>query len=183
MDCLLSHELKKGTFSISRKMDCFSCHHPMETSSCQDCHQVQSRMFSGEAVLNYQATPDVMSFSLGCGECHVELEQGKTKERVREACGNCHDENYAEMMDQWQEEVSAQINSIKGKIENLKEALDRSKESQETEESLRSALEYSEVRLSLVEKDGSQGGHNYVLISEMLEDAASRLEDAEQLIQ
>ncbi len=182
MDCLLCHELKQGTFSISGKMDCFSCHHPTETSSCQDCHQVQSRMFSGRGVLDYENTPGVMYSSLGCVECHGEPEQGKTRETARAACESCHDKSYAEVMDQWQEEVNAQVNSIRNRAETLKKALDRSKGNKETQELLRSALEYSEARLRLVEKDGTEGGHNYGLISEMLEDAASRLDNAEQLV-
>jgi hypothetical protein len=182
MDCLLCHELREGTFVISKKMDCFSCYHPMETSRCEDCHKVQSQMFSGEGALDYVATPDIMYSSLGCAECHGEPEQGKSRETARAACESCHDESYAEMMDQWQEGVSAQINSIKRKIENLKQVLDRSEGSKDAQQLLRSALEYSEARLNLVEKDGSKGGHNYALISEMLEDAASRLENTEELV-
>lgn len=185
MGCLLCHELKEGTFVINRKMDCFSCHHPMEGNSCEGCHKIQSRIFSGEGVLDYDTTPDVMYSSLGCTDCHVELERGKAKEIVRASCENCHDEGYTEMMDQWQKEVNARVDSIKRKIESLKEALgtlERSKGYKETEELLKSALEFSEMRLNLVEKDGSEGGHNYTLISKMLEEAALKLENTERLV-
>jgi hypothetical protein len=181
MDCLLCHELKEGTFAISRKMDCFSCHHPMETSSCQDCHQVQSQMFSGEGMLDYEATPDVMFSSLGCTDCHAELERGETNEIVRTACESCHDDSYAEIMDQWQSDVEARVDSLRRKIESLRKTQKRSKGSKETLEFLKSALEFSEIRLILVEKDGSRGAHNYMLISQMLEEAALKLRNLDQL--
>ncbi len=182
MDCLLCHQLKEGTFVIDRKMDCSSCHHPMEETSCEECHTVQSGMFSGEGVLDYQPAPDVMYSSLGCTDCHAVPEQGMTREMVRDACENCHDEGYAEMMDQRQEEVNTKIISLREKIENLKRTLDRFEGDEETEKLLRSALEFSEKRLSLVQRDGSKGEHNYDLISKILEDAALRLEDSKLLI-
>lgn len=181
MGCLLCHELKEGTFAISRKMDCFSCHHPMETSSCEDCHKIQGQVFSGEGILDYDVTPDIMSSALGCTDCHVELERGKTNEIVRAGCGNCHDESYAEMMDQWQSDVEDRVDSIRGKIESLRKIQRRWEGSKETREFLKSALEFSEIRLILVEKDGSRGAHNYMLISQMLEEAALKLKNLDQL--
>jgi hypothetical protein len=186
MDCLLCHKLKAGTFVIDKKMDCFSCHHPMEGENCESCHKIQNRIFSGEGVLDYEATPGEMSSSLGCTDCHVELEQGKTKEIVKTSCEDCHGEGYSEMMDQWQEEVTTQVALIKGKIERLKQTLEdlkRSKGNKETEELVKSALSFSEMRWNLVEKDGSGGGHNYALISKMLEEANLKLDETKQLIQ
>lgn len=185
MDCLLCHTLKEGTFFISKKMNCFSCHHPMEGKTCESCHKIQKLIFSGVGVLDYEATPGDMS-SLGCTDCHLEVVQEKTREIVRGGCENCHGEGYSEMMDQWQQEVNSRVESITRKIENLKEslaALKRSKGDEKTEESLQSALEFSEMRLNLVKKDGSKGGHNYTLISKMLEEADLKLKEVEQRIQ
>ena len=185
MDCLLCHELKEGTFFINKKMNCYSCHHPMEGRSCESCHQIQSQLFSGEGILNYEGTPGEMS-SLACTDCHADLAEGNTKEIMRSGCENCHGEGYSEIMDQWQEEVKTQVDLINLKVKNLKETLQslrKSKTNKETEELLELALEFTELRLNLVEKDGSQGGHNFALISKMLEDASLKLKDIEQLIQ
>ncbi|MFQ6032096.1 MAG: cytochrome c3 family protein [Candidatus Zixiibacteriota bacterium] len=185
LDCLLCHELKGGTFAIDQKMECFSCHHPMEEKNCESCHKIQSQIFSGEGVLDYDATPGVMSSSLGCTDCHTEVEQEKTKEVVKTSCENCHDESYSEIMDQWQEEVTAQVALIKGKINWMRRILQDlkiSRSNKETEELVKSALSFSEMRVNLLEKDGSQGGHNYTLIPKMLEDANLKLEESRQLI-
>jgi nitrate/TMAO reductase-like tetraheme cytochrome c subunit len=185
LDCLLCHQLKDGTFTIDPQMDCFSCHHPLEGKSCGDCHQTQNQILTGKRVLDYDTIPGVMSY-LQCTDCHVHLEQGKTKEIVRTSCENCHAQGYSEMLDEWQKEVTARVASIKGKIESLQKTLQDlkgTKERNENEELVKSALNFSEIRLNLVEKDGSQGGHNYTLISKMLEEANSKLDQTRQMIQ
>ncbi len=183
MDCLNCHQLKEGTFVMDKKTDCFSCHHPMEGKNCEGCHNIQGQIFSGVAALEYDSTPGVMSSSLGCADCHVELEHGKTNEIVRASCETCHGEGYPEMMDQWQSEVETRMDSIRGKIETVKKMQKRWKGNKETLEFLKSALKFSEMRLNLVEKDGSRGAHNYMLISQMLEDAALKLKNLDQLAQ
>lgn len=105
---------------------------------------------------------------------------------MRTSCENCHAQGYSEMLDQWQKEVTAQVASIKGKIESFKQTLQDLKRVEgrgENEELIKSALNFSEIRLNLVEKDGSQGGHNYTLISKMLEEANLKLDQTRQMIQ
>jgi formate-dependent nitrite reductase cytochrome c552 subunit len=138
-------------------------------------------MFSGEGVLTYEGTPDVMSSALGCADCHAEPKQGKTKEMVRAGCENCHDETYSEMMDQWQRDITARVDSLREKIESLKKIQKSSKATEEILEFLKSALKFSEIRLILVERDGSRGVHNYPLISQMLEEAALKLKNLDQV--
>jgi hypothetical protein len=182
LDCLLCHDLKQGTFGINKKMDCFSCHHPPEGKNCGDCHQIQSQFFSGEGVLNYEPTPGVMS-SIQCPDCHGQVEQGKTGEIAKTACQNCHDPGYSDTLSLWQKGIADQIVSLKGKIERLKKDLmdlKSTKGNEENEESLRRALDFSVTRVILVEKDGSLGGHNYLLIKQMLEEAEFKLDEVEK---
>ena len=80
----------------------------MEGKNCEDCHKIQSQIFSGEGVLDYDPTPGVMS-SLGCTDCHVELEQGKTTEMVITSCENCHKEKYTAMVEKWLKELTDQV--------------------------------------------------------------------------
>jgi nitrate/TMAO reductase-like tetraheme cytochrome c subunit len=178
MDCLLCHELKEGAFVIGREVDCFSCHHPMEGKDCRECHDLQSRMLSGEGVLDYGPSPGLMS-SLGCSDCHVELQPGSTHEITRTSCENCHQRGYSETMDQWQGEIQDRVDSIRAAMDGLREREKSYPGNREILESISSALEFSETRLTMVQRDGSRGVHNYQLISRMLDQASAKLKDWE----
>jgi len=182
LDCLLCHQLKDGMFAIDPKMDCFSCHHPMEGKNCGDCHHTQSQVLSGEGVLDYKSIPGVMS-SLKCTDCHGQLEQGKTAEIVKTACQNCHNPSYSDTLSQWQKEITDQMILLKEIIERQKQDWVDSKGTKgnaEKEEAVKRALDYSVTRMTLVEKDGSLGGHNYLLIHQMLEEAKLKLDEVEK---
>jgi hypothetical protein len=181
MSCSDCHQRKDGQIKLSADLDCYSCHHPLEGKNCGDCHQIQTRILSGEGVLNYSPTPGVMS-SLGCKDCHGEPQPGKTKEEVEKSCIGCHDPSYSDTVSQWQKGINAQITSLEVKIERRQKSLLDLKDKKgnaEKEASLKSALDFSITRINLVKQDGSRGGHNYLLITRMLEEARSKLDETE----
>jgi nitrate/TMAO reductase-like tetraheme cytochrome c subunit len=155
ISCTDCHSSKDKRFVIEEGFDCAGCHHPAD-KPCETCHILQQKVHSGDGVFNYPKTEGPMSVSVGCKECHTEIERGKNLEIIKTACDNCHGDNYSKFANQWQNETREKLNQLKSKIHEL-------------EKSGRFSSSVKE-KLRIVEQDKSWGVHNPVLIKRILED-------------
>ena len=97
-------------------MRCNRCHTggiaPART--CPGCHVDQAGFLAGTltGVPDLNLPADVMA-DLDCTDCH-DLAEPRDIKTIGEACAGCHDEEYAEMLAAWDEEVRGLVEDVQG---------------------------------------------------------------------
>jgi hypothetical protein len=154
---------------ILKKESCTSCHH-IKREDCQGCHPVQDEFRQGFKLLDYDSIPAPMA-DLGCKDCHSGIEFQQTSRIVRDACVNCHDKDYIQILEEQQQEIKKRMQETRDFISQLEGKKKLGSEQQKR-------IDYIRERLDLMEEDKSSGGHNYNLNRRMLEDIKRVIEDS-----
>jgi nitrate/TMAO reductase-like tetraheme cytochrome c subunit len=162
-----SNEKVHGELILSKE-SCTSCHH-IKREDCQACHPVQEKFRQGFKLLDYDLIPAPMA-DLGCKDCHLGIEFQQTARIVRDACVNCHDKDYIQILDEQQQE-------IKKRMQEIKDLISQSEGKRKLSSEQQKKIDYIQERLDLMEKDKSFGGHNYNLNERMLEDIKGVIKD------
>ncbi|MEE9167302.1 MAG: cytochrome c3 family protein [Candidatus Neomarinimicrobiota bacterium] len=145
---------------VIRRDECLSCHHSQDEVSCEKCHNIQSKIYSGSVDFATEAMPDFMyEAGVECRGCH-EGTQGQVERVGADKCADCHDSEYKELLIEWQEATARSMEEVSGKMSGL--PFDRlSVDDRKKIERVRQALQK-------IEKDRSGGAHNIQLIEETL---------------
>ncbi len=162
LECLSchSHAKRHGETTIDRNQ-CLSCHHDDSESDCLRCHQVQTHFYDGTIEIYKAVLSDYMyDGEVECIDCHLN-ENNIITETSGKNCSNCHDDEYDDILEEWQSGVSTIIVDIQTLLSEIT-YYDLSKENRQKIDSIRFGLEK-------IEKDGSYGAHNYELVSDLLE--------------
>jgi nitrate/TMAO reductase-like tetraheme cytochrome c subunit len=165
LDCAACHSTGQHGQPAFPRTECGSCHHRAEQAAktdCATCHRTQQGMIAG-SLDGFTGEADVMAESVSCTDCH-----GSAPDVVRpkgESCASCHDEDYAEMLTEWQQTTE----SLREKVEQLLGTAELRGIDPEAIGSARRALD-------AVKQDGSRGGHNAPFAEALLRDAARKLE-------
>lgn len=147
-----TNQPKHGTLWIN-KQSCTSCHHkepPVADNNCRTCHTTQAMMYDGKiAGMGADAMKEA---DVKCVDCHANTEMKITR-AVGPKCASCHDSKYPPMMETYRNDVAKLSSELKGLIEST------------------GGTDAARSLLSIIAKDGSNGAHNIVGISEQLQKA------------
>lgn len=126
-------ELLHRVHVTDHKVECTLCHQPIEHSLpddnaaeplfCGSCHEDKHKgivdMLRGTGARGLAPLPSPMQKAhVGCNGCHIVPDpaggmgaafKGANIIAVRAACQVCHNESYAEMIDQWKRDISAAL--------------------------------------------------------------------------
>jgi hypothetical protein len=155
---------KHGEF-IATKQSCAECHHKESEKECTDCHQVQKTLYQG-GVFNGQMVPGDIMFEAGagCTDCHLG-EGGQVIRSGKSECLNCHEEEYAEIYEEWRSSVQDLMETMTSQLKQYKKSTDPNKAN----------ITDLEQLLRMIKLDGSLGIHNYLFIEKILIDSLKRL--------
>ena len=158
LPCSKCHSnIKEHGETIISKSDCLNCHHTQEIVSCEHCHSLQAAIYSGAVDFTDASEPDIMADEgVECRDCHEGGDSIIRKANIQ-SCQNCHDEEYGDILNEWQDESLQLINDIDAKLLRINhDAL-----SPQHEQEL---LRINEALL-MIKTDKSNGAHNIELIT------------------
>ena len=115
-----------------------------------------------------QATPSVMAENVPCEGCHTDLSKGSTLPKIKEACVGCHDKNYADLVDGWQQ------NTIDGIKELDKLYVPVSNVKWKGPENQQLMKEVNEI-MNVLKSDKTKGAHNMEFDDTLITEAKKRL--------
>ena len=162
LSCLSCHSHKNthGETIMTRDA-CLSCHHSQEETDCVKCHQIQTHLYDGTIEISEAILPDVMFESdVGCKDCHENEDQIISKAYAQN-CSNCHEDEYDDLLEEWQDETESKIVEIKNAYSNFV-YYDLDKASRQKIDSIKYGIEK-------IENDKSLGVHNIELITNLLD--------------
>ncbi len=161
LPCSQCHSnIKQHGETIITQGDCLNCHHTQEIVACEHCHTLQAAIYSGAVDFAQDTEPDIMADEdVECRECH-EGGDSIIRKASAESCQNCHDEEYGDMLIEWQAETSQLLNEIETKLLNVnRDALTAQFDSE---------LQHIDEAIFQIKSDKSGGAHNIELITETL---------------
>ncbi len=155
-----SNRTQHGELLMS-KSDCLSCHHTQDEVDCESCHELQSGLYSGITDLLDEEIPDVMyEEEVTCAECHLNRSiisgiQG------RYSCADCHDDEYEDMVFEWQQGVSERIEILNVQLKQISmNTLTRAE---------KQSYERIVTVISSIKKEGSGGVHNIEYVNNLID--------------
>ena len=159
-----SNEIKHGQLALS-KVGCNECHHKAEAGkipSCVGCHELQSSIYSGDAIWGTEAFPDPMfEGGLSCQDCHTQ-EKGVVLRPTGETCMGCHEPGYEKVLEGWKSKFSGDLTLVDSLL-HLCRNID-----------LPAVVEVRR-RMDHIRQDHSNGVHNHAMLDDILTKDASWL--------
>jgi hypothetical protein len=178
LNCNICHATgeEHGKF-LKTRVECLSCHH-QATSKCTDCHEVQAQFIRGEAFGEKEPHSDVMADGVKCIECHSTISQRHSLAEVKKTCIQCHETRYGKMTDDWQQEVSDRMKSLKLSLEALRggKKLTPDPEKRKVE----ALIKEIEKLLKAIDEDKSKGVHNFIYAQKILSDAEGKVQSTQK---
>jgi predicted CXXCH cytochrome family protein len=177
ISCLACHNRQKGQFAHRMVMD--------PETLCTVCH-TQKPIFLGYGAKGIE---DSRNFHSGvpCVSCHMSEgnhrmkvlrpdDPGLTETRL-DTCTACHKDNNragrVRQIQEWQSIYEESMKPLLADIKTINEALKRKPALLDA--ALKSKLDDVKANLSLLEKDGSHGFHNFVFMMEITDNASKDL--------
>lgn len=162
-----SNRSQHGELLMS-KSDCLSCHHTQEEVDCESCHDLQAGFYSGLTDLSDEEIPDIMyDEGVTCAECHLDrsIISGIQGQR---SCIDCHDDEYEEMVFEWQSGVTERLEALENKIKQIVLEKLSGNEKQSYEQII--------TVINSIKNDGSSGVHNIEYVNSMIDKMESDYE-------
>jgi hypothetical protein len=177
--CLACHSLQKTAYDHRIVVD--------PEKLCESCH-TQRPIFLGKGA---RGMDDLRNFHSGvpCISCHMTEgnhtmkvlrpdDPGLTEQRM-DACTSCHKDNNRKarvrQIQEWQSTYDENMAPLLADVKTVEAAL--KKTPNRLNASLKSKFEDVKANLSLMEKDGSRGFHNFVFSLEIAAQAKSSLKE------
>ncbi len=155
-----SNRTQHGELLMS-KSDCLSCHHTQDEVDCESCHELQASLYTGITDLSDEEIPDVMyEEEVTCAECHLDrsIISGIQGQR---SCVDCHEDEYADMVFEWQQGVSERIEILNVQLKQISmNTLTRAE---------KQSYERIETVISRIKKEGSGGVHNIEYVNNLID--------------
>jgi len=198
VDAMIAHDIHL----TENKQACFECHTeinhgtsiPVEEQAldCNDCHRnrhsVHEKMYRGTGGKNVEDTPDPMyQVNVACEACHKYETQltdaGGTPAHVKkaqgQACDDCHgSEGYAEMAADWQSETRERLGDLEPLFRRAQRHLNALKGRMNVErfKEAEALLQSAQSNYHFVVADQSDGVHNYMYTTLLLDKATEDVE-------
>ena len=146
--------------TVMKRSQCQDCHHSQRETDCVTCHQVQTHIYDGTIEISEAVLPDIMFESdVECEDCHKDDNEVISRAQARN-CNNCHDDEYDDLVEEWQAQTKTKISAIKNSLLNLDyDAID---------EESRQKIDIVLYGIEKIETDKSMGVHNIELITDLL---------------
>jgi len=172
---------------------CMECHEPLKEEhgklyahydeNCQKCHSAQDGMYQGTVEFVAEAMPSIKAELVDCSSCHTStVENGAgSLDEIKQMCVECHEDDYDETLDGWQEMIRDEITEAEGLLSDVAAMLKKS-EGKPQKQQASSLYEEARERVLFVQKDGSSGAHNFGLADQLLTDAIDSLKRCQQLL-
>jgi predicted CXXCH cytochrome family protein len=177
ISCLACHSRQKSEFAHKLVMD--------PETLCSVCH-TQKPIFLGNGAKGIE---DYRNFHSGvaCVSCHMTEGNHKMKvlrpddpgltEKRPDTCTACHKDNnrpgHVKKIQEWQSIYDKNMKSLLADVKAIDEALKN--KSGRLNAALKSRLDDVKANLSLMEKDGSHGFHNFDFMDKIADNAAADL--------
>jgi hypothetical protein len=187
-DCLQCHdEIRHGKGTLSHQL--------MAQANCTTCHgerrhSVQERIYAGAPIAGTSGEPDMMfAAGVACDGCHTDVEKvtvggASYQRRVSgtKQCTTCHnDEFYGEMLAEWQAEVKGQLGEFRSSLTELTDACKTAGDGAPAAKA-RDLLAAARAKVESIAADGSDGAHNYLYITDLLDQAGDELDECRKLL-
>jgi nitrate/TMAO reductase-like tetraheme cytochrome c subunit len=160
MGCTTCHSAERHKAISMTKQQCSSCHHQRVDAPCGSCHREIQALYRAELlpVELQSAAPNSMADVVDCTGCHTDPPSHSLKS-VKEACLNCHQEDYLSWLDVWRESVSNSEKKLATLAGMIREDSTRKTEAHQIKDFLEKA----------------QGVHNPSLYEALVEELEKRL--------
>ncbi|MFQ6108403.1 MAG: cytochrome c3 family protein [Candidatus Aminicenantales bacterium] len=158
-DTCHSNARKHGEF-IASKHSCAVCHHKDTEKDCTVCHKLQKTFYQGGSLDGQGIPADIMAEAdVQCTDCHLGP-QNQIIHPDKNKCLDCHEEDYSEIFDEWQNTTQEMIQFLQASLKEKKKLPLSQQEKARVSE--------MESLLNAIALDGSHGVHNYLFVEEML---------------
>ncbi len=184
LDCDSCHDPGRHGESIVTGDDCQGCHEPGDAIACKGCHVAQRATAEGKGATGIEETPSWM-VDLDCDDCHTRPHESGSRSLTLESCVGCHEAGYDEMVDAWQQETKARLERLESARTNVSRLQVWALTGGASPPGLREAeslRKRAEEYLAWVRRDRSLGVHNIEFTELLLDGAAKRLRQAEELL-
>jgi len=167
-----SNVRKHGEF-IATKQSCATCHHLDTNEDCGSCHRLQTSFYQGGKTDGQEITKDIMyEAGVECMDCHLN-DKDQIFRSDKRKCVDCHDEDYGDMLSEWQ-------TWVKDLIQSISTSLKEKRKLELTEQDKGTLLEAEKI-LQKIQIDGSLGVHNFISIEEMLTTLNKRIKSIDKI--
>jgi hypothetical protein len=184
LDCLACHASREEEHGKTLMKDCKSCHHGegMGKVGCEDCHPLAAQLIRGESFGAVEATPSPKDEVVECADCHMEVAEGKetTREAMKNACIDCHEEKYGALMLDWEKQTEELLAAIQPGIEELTKAISTAERKGKNTVRARNLLKKARDREKLV-REGN-GVHNLEYSKKVIQAAQEMMEGIQETI-
>jgi len=162
------------------RSDCVSCHHEAEDIACGRCHLAQQALYAGEAPrLNLSGAPDFMAEAeVECQECH-DLAGEHSILSVQQACVDCHETGYDEMLREWVDEIEPELARVALQHDQARQSFQAARSRRVDTAGAEELLRDASTIIDLVRR--GRGAHNYEWSLELLEEAGAMLAEVQAL--
>ena len=162
--------------AMNIKVDtCANCHHQdKSTSNCIRCHSTTASLYNGTIPFSdIPHTPNVMSGSVGCSDCHAHLEHGKIYADVKKRCVDCHVPAYGNLLDKWNGLYVGKYEQAELLLKNTAIQLEGMDRNTALYKQKKARYDDASAKLSFLEK--ANGLHNIVVTDKVIDSVLQEL--------
>ncbi len=153
--------------STDRMNFCLTCHAEMsddapQTNDCNICHAAQLAMNQGAGVKGVEEIPSLMygeAADMTCTDCHTGVTKGIYRPSAS-TCTSCHDEDYKEVLTEWETTTKKRIEILKGLQVQVETALLEADSAKRNTAEVWTLYQNGLRNLKFVRNDGTNGAHN-----------------------
>ncbi|UCD84155.1 MAG: cytochrome c3 family protein [Deltaproteobacteria bacterium] len=175
--CTDCHSPEKHKMRIITKDGCMACHHKGDELKCDKCHWAQQGLYLGKVKVYglKEIQPDIMARAdIECEGCHDLKEKDQSVEVLKDKCIDCHEEDYDEILIQWEQDLLKISSELFLKLSHLEEGM----KTMEGEKLLETERLYQEAKHNIELISRGKGVHNYELSMKILAAAKESLDKA-----
>jgi hypothetical protein len=175
--CTRCHSPEKHKMRVITRSECMNCHHEAQDIACGHCHPAQEALYTGKlAGSGLEEQPDPMADAeVECDGCHA-VSSKMSIAAIQEACVDCHEAGYEEMVVDWINEVQDALARTALLAEEARRGIEAAHRQGREVGEAQGLLAQAETMVQAVEK--GRGAHNFPLAIEVLEDADEDLRRA-----
>ena len=168
LDCSACHPTDHS-MAMNIKVDtCANCHHQdKSTSNCIRCHSTTASLYNGTVPFSdIPHTPNAMSGSVGCSDCHAHMEHGKIYADIKKQCIDCHVPAYGNLLDKWNSLYVSKYEQAELLLKNTAIQLEGMDQNTAQYKEKKARYDNANAKLSFLEK--ANGLHNIVVTDKIL---------------
>jgi hypothetical protein len=175
MDCSACHPTDHSMAKNIKIDTCANCHHQNKsTSNCTLCHSSSASLYNGTVPFSgIPHTPNVMSGTVSCSDCHAQLEHGKIYSGVKKRCIDCHVPMYGSLLDKWNTIYVNKYEQAELLLKNTAITLEGMDKSTEKYKQKKALYDDAVAKLSFIEK--ANGLHNIMVTEKILDSVLQEL--------